>query len=368
VKILGVVKEKDPEETRVAIVPQVLEGLKNKNIRVLVEKGAGIKSGFFDADYEKAGAMIIDTEDNLIKESDIIVAINASFFTNKKVGKKILIGLFNPYNKKTEFKSLTEQETSVISLELIPRIARAQSIDVLSSQANIAGYIAVMKSQEKLNKIMPMLITSAGNIAPAKILVIGAGVAGLSAIATARRLGALVYAYDVRKAVKEQTESLGAKFLNIDLEGEGDSQGGYAGELSKEAIIKQKQILLEHAKEMDVIITTALIPGKKAPLLFDEKAAFLLKNGCVVIDMASSGGGNFFGSVSYEWRFIEKVWVYGGAQLARFAPKDASFTFSKNIEALLSFLFIKETDDLNIADDLIKEMLICYRGQLIKNL
>lgn len=360
-RILGVVKEGD-RETRVALVPEIVARIKKASpVEVLVESGAGLKAGFLDQDYLDAQATIVDRA-TVISKAQVLLAINGMSLSNEGgLANKTIIGLWDPYFNKDVIKTLCAQGVSLVSLELIPRISRAQAMDVLSSQANIAGYMAVLMAASRLNKVMPLMMTAAGTIKPAKVLIVGAGVAGLQAIATAKRLGALVFAYDVRAVVKEQVESLGGKFLEIKLDESGEGSGGYAKALSADAQAQQREKLALLAKDMDVVITTAQIPGRKAPLLLDERVFSIMKPGSLIIDMASASGGNVATVVSEEWVQREHVWLYGADNLARMVPKDASFTFSKNIEALLELM----GKELNTEDEILRDAVICHNNQWI---
>lgn len=356
-KTIGVVRECGAHETRVALVPLVTQELMRAGAQVLVEQGAGLKAGFFDEEYKQVGAVLVDTSRDVMKNSDLIVSIDPMKLESGFLAHKMLIGLCEPYEKISEIKALKEEGVTLAALELVPRISRAQSMDVLSSQANIAGYVAVLKAAAHLNKVIPLFMTAAGTIKPAHVLVLGAGVAGLQAIATAKRLGAVVHAYDVRSAVKEQVESLGAKFLSIDLEESGEGSGGYAKALSEGALIEQRTRLGAMAKDMDIIITTAQIPGRTAPRLLDENIFSTMKDGSVIIDLAAKSGGNVAFSRPNEWQKIERVWLYGADDLARMAPKDASFTFSKNVKALIDHM--KQKTHLDLDDEILREVIIC---------
>lgn len=358
-KTLGLLQETKDMETRVAITPNTVANLVSKcNLSVVVEKDAGLKAGFCDQDYLSAGAVIVDSCDQVIDRSDIIVAVNGDlFFSKSGLTKKTLIALFDPYFNQANLKKLKESGASIIALELIPRISRAQSMDVLSSQANIAGYVASIMVAQKLNKVMPLMMTAAGTIEPAKVLVLGAGVAGLQAIATVKRLGCVVYSYDVRSIVKEQVESLGAKFVDISLGEDGEGVGGYAKALSDDEQAKQRSKLTSFAGDMDAIITTAQIPGKKAPKLLDDEIFSMMKNNSIIIDMASTTGGNVSGAIPNEWSKKENVWLYGADNLSRMVAKDASFTFGKNIKNLLELMLTPE-GDIDMSDEVIKSALI----------
>lgn len=362
-KAIGLINETS-YDTRVALTPQVIEYL-NKNLKhqFFIESGCGIKSGFSDEDYKNASAVIVENKEELLQKSQIIIGINSYNLANinSDMKDKIIIGLFYPYENNSQIKKLLNQNATLIALEAIPRISRAQSMDVLSSQANLAGYVSVLLAANKLNRILPMMSTAAGTIKPSKVLVLGAGVAGLSAISTAKRLGAIVYAYDVRPEVKEQVESLGAKFLDIGLQ-QAKSSDGYALALIEDEQKLQRELLSKKAKDMDIIITTALIPNKKAPLLLDDCLSSSMKENSVIIDMAAKNGGNINLSVLNEWKKIDKIWVYGADSLANQIPYDASFTFSNNVKALLEVAFDKE-GILQKDDEIISASLLCQDGQ-----
>ncbi|HXW60587.1 MAG TPA: NAD(P) transhydrogenase subunit alpha [Myxococcota bacterium] len=360
-KTIGVIREQGALETRVALIPEVAQELIKLGMRVVVEKGAGSLAGFKDEDYERINATVVSKRAQVIGISDALLSIDASMLANETIGEKTLIGLFDPYRKTKEICLLKEQGATILALELMPRISRAQSMDVLSSQANLSGYVAVMLAATKMNKVMPLLMTAAGTIKPAQVLVLGAGVAGLQAIATARRMGAVVYAYDVRAVVKEQVESLGAKFVNMNLSLNGEGSGGYAKALSPEAVKEQRAQLTSFAKDMDVIITTAQIPGQSAPRLLDDAIFTSLKEGSVIIDMAAASGGNVAHSRANAWHKEEKAFIYGAEELARQVPKDASFAFSKNVKSLL--MLMNEKEQLDLEDEILKEVVVSCKNQ-----
>ncbi len=361
---LGVVKETAPNETRVALVPEVVAQMeKEKAWQVFVEKGAGLSAGFADEDYQKAGAKVVDSLDHLLNQAQYILAVNGQRFTDSEnLSDKVLMALFEPYFNAPAMKRLKAQRATVLAMELVPRISRAQSMDVLSSQANVAGYAAVLLAAGKLPKVIPLMMTAAGTIKPAKFLILGAGVAGLQAIATAKRLGALVHAYDVRSVVKEQIESLGAKFVEIRLGEEGEGGGGYAKALTEASQQELREKLAHFAKDMDVIITTAQIPGRKAPLLLDEKIFSLMKRDSIIVDMAALTGGNVAGTELGEWVDKDGVMAYGAGHLACMMPRDASFTLSKNFKAMLDL--IRETS-LNLEDEILKDSVVCREDKWI---
>lgn len=361
--IIGVLKEKD-DEARVALVPDVVAAIKKLfAVDIFLEHNAGLKAGFLDEDYIKAQAKILKREE-IVNHANIFLAINGlNLASEPNLSHKIIIGLFDPFFNQEAIKALKAKGATVIALEMIPRISRAQSMDVLSSQANIAGYMAVILAASKLNKVIPLMMTAAGSIKPAKVLIIGAGVAGLQAIATAKRLGAITFAYDVRSIVKEQVESLGAKFIDITISESGEGQGGYAKALSEQSQQLQRSKLAHAAKDMDIVITTAQIPGRKAPLLLTDEVFALMKPDSVIIDMAASSGGNVSGSVANEWIKMKNVWLYGAGNLAALLPKDASFTFSKNLESLLALIDL--TKELDLSDEILKDSVICHEQRWV---
>ncbi|KAL0263824.1 UNVERIFIED_CONTAM: hypothetical protein PYX00_011123 [Menopon gallinae] len=292
---IGVLKEIASYENRVAITPEVVAKFKQLNFNVIVEENAGVKSGFSNESYEQSGAVISSRKD-VFENSDIIVSINAiakEDVNYLKVPNKILIGNYLVASNKELVQELNKYKAELLSLELMPRISRAQSMDVLSSQNNIAGYKAVLVAADSFKKALPLMMTAAGMIAPAKVFVMGAGVAGLQAIATAKRLGAVVTAYDVRAATKEQVESLGAKFVIVDetIFQHSESKGGYAKELPEDYKEKEKEVILNHISKQDIVITTALIPGKKAPILITESMVKAMMPGSIIVDLAAGSGG-----------------------------------------------------------------------------
>jgi NAD(P) transhydrogenase subunit alpha len=345
------------------LVPEVVKSLAQAGAaEIVLERGAGLLAGFADDEYEKAGAKIVSRRE-VCERARYLLAINgAEFFAEADLKGKVLISLFDPYFQREGLMRLKDMHATALSLELLPRISRAQSMDVLSSQANIAGYAAVVLAASKLPKVIPLMMTAAGTIKPAKILIVGAGVAGLQAIATAKRLGAVVYAYDVRSVVKEQIESLGGKFVEISINESAEGSGGYAKALSDKGQQELREKLGQFAKDMDVVITTAQIPGRRAPLLLSQSGFSLMQSDAIVIDMAAATGGNVEGSVLGEWRKLGNASVYGAGNLACMMPKDASFTFSKNIFALLELL---SGEVINTDDEILKDALVCHKGNWV---
>lgn len=365
---LGVIKERAQNETRVALVPAHIPGLIKKGYSIVIEKDAGKKAGYDDRLYEEKGATVKDTVDDVVSASDVLLTVrsaNASddgTLLEKLTKKHILIGLLEPYSPSTTFNTLVENNVSSFSMELIPRTTRAQSMDVLSSMANLAGYQSVIIGANESPKMFPMMMTAAGTITPAHVFVLGVGVAGLQAIATAKRLGAVVSAYDVRSEVKEQVESLGAKFVEFDLES-AEGEGGYAKKMDDAFYERQRQMMLEELKTKDVVITTANIPGKKAPTLITEAMVKAMTNGSVIVDLAAERGGNC------ELTSVGKTVVKHGVKIV--GPKNlpaelvynASMLYSKNITTYLLNLFT-EDNTINLDDDIVKATVVTHKGTI----
>ncbi len=344
---IGIPKEIVPNERRVALVPDVVAALRKLGLEVSVESGAGAAAFFADDDYAKAGATIAADAAQLYGGADIVLKIHRPQ-ENKTLGKHeadmmrpgtVLISFLYAATNPDLVKRLAEHKVTCLSMDAVPRISRAQSMDALSSQANVAGYKAVLLAANSLAKFLPMMTTAAGTIRPAKVLVLGAGVAGLQAIATARRLGSVVWGYDVRAVVKEQIESLGAKFLEFDL-GVKDAQdkGGYAKELSEEAKRKQQQMLADKTKEFDVVITTALIPGKPAPRLITKETVAGMKPGSVIVDLAAEAGGNCELTEPDKEVVKHGVTIIGPTNLPSTLPMHASQLYARNALELLKLI------------------------------
>ncbi len=367
---IGIPKEIYQGETRVALIPQSVKKIIAKGCEVLVESGAGEKSFFSDKDYEECGAKIIKDPASLFSSSDLIIKIRKPENNEINLMKEGagLVSLLYPITNSDTVKRLTSKKISSFSLDSIPRITRAQSMDVLSSMATVAGYKAVLIAANLLPKFFPMLMTAAGTVPPAKVFIIGAGVAGLQTIATARRLGAVVEAFDTRPIVKEQTESLGAKFIQVDLSGEQtEGSGGYAKEVSKELQTKINELLGKHVKKSDVIITTALIPGKKAPILITEAMVKEMQTGSVIIDLASEQGGNCEVTEPEKQVVKHGVTICGFTNLPALMPYHASQMFSKNMENVINHLINKEGQmNLDLSDEINKGALITHKGEIIQ--
>ncbi len=359
---IGVLKEPQ-NETRVSLLPEAVVALLKKQIVVQVESGAGALSFSSDADYLHAGAQVTDREE-VIKNSDIILSINQP--PEKLPAKKILIGVYHPFYNGDRIHQAAINEVTIFSLDFLPRTTRAQSMDVLSSQANISGYKAVLLAATIFPRYLPMFMTAAGTVAPAKVLILGAGVAGLQAIATARRLGAVVEVFDTRAAVKEEVASLGAKFVEVEGAADALKEGGYAVEQTEEYKQKQQQRIAESIARADIIITTAQIPGKKAPVLITEEALNTMRSGSVIIDIAAATGGNTPMTKNGETIVFKGISIVGNSNLPATMPADASKLYGKNILNFLGLITSKEgTVNLNWEDDLVKGSCITHGGQIV---
>ncbi|OGC94254.1 MAG: NAD(P) transhydrogenase subunit alpha [candidate division Zixibacteria bacterium RBG_16_53_22] len=349
--ILGFAKETYPGEKRAALVPSVLPGLKKAGFDFVMETGAGLASGFNDAAYQERGARIVPDRQEVIRASDIILyvrGLGADRETSGRdmslyLGGQIIVGMLDPSNSQAELKQLAEIGVTAFALELMPRITRAQSMDVLSSMATVAGYKAVLLAASALPKMFPLLMTAAGTITAAHVLVIGAGVAGLQAIATAKRLGALVQAYDIRPAVKEQVESLGAKFVELPLEtGQSEAVGGYAKAMDEEFYRRQRELMKRVVVESEVVICTAAVPGKRAPVLITQDMLQAMKPGSIIVDLAAEQGGNCELTRPGETILHGNITIMGPVNLASSVPYDSSQMYARNITNFLLHLVDKD--------------------------
>jgi NAD(P) transhydrogenase subunit alpha len=361
---IGVPKETMPGETRVGLVPETVGRLAKAGNTIVVERGAGTASSFPDDAYEKAGARIVDDA----YDAELVAKVQRP--TEDELGRlragTVLVAFLQPLVNTDLARALAERRVTALSMDAIPRITRAQPMDALSSQATVAGYKAVLLAAAALPKFLPMLTTAAGTIAPAKALVIGAGVAGLQAIATARRLGAVVEAFDTRPVVKEQVQSLGAKFLEIDLGESGAGAGGYAKELSEEAHRKEVELLAKAARENDMIITTAAIPGRKAPVLITKEMVPTMKPGSVIVDLAAETGGNCELTEPGKTVSVNGVTIIGLANLPATMPFHASQMYSRNVASLLGLLIKKDgAFDLNLDDEVVRGTVITHGGEVV---
>jgi len=366
---IGVPKETTPRETRVALTPEIAKKLVARKFNILLEAGAGERAGFSDADFQASGVEI-SRDPSKVWEADLVWKIQRPTLEEASRIKQggVIASLMDPFKNDGLFEALSARRVSALCMELIPRTSRAQSMDVLSSQANIAGYRAVLEATRYYPRFFPMLMTSAGSAKAAKVIVLGAGVAGLQAIATARRLGATVEAYDVRAAVKEQILSLGAKFIEIDVGEEGSGQGGYAKELSPEAKRKLDAGLAERLKKADIIISTAAIPGRKAPLLIPTSTVQGMRAGSVIVDLAAGTGGNCELTIADEVVNQHGVTVVGISNVPALVPADASSFFARNLQNLLAIHSKDEGGapklNFDLQDDIIAAALVTHEGQV----
>lgn len=360
---IGLLKE-PAHETRVSLLAEAVASLTKKTITVLVESGAGEKAFCSNVDYEKAGAEISDAN-GVISRSDIILTIHQPDPKLRIAGSKILVGVYQPLYHQELMQEWAAKGLTTFSLDMLPRTTRAQAMDVLSSQANIAGYKAVLLAANTYSRYFPMFMTAAGSIAPAKVLILGAGVAGLQAIATARRLGAVVEVFDTRPAVKEEVISLGAKFVEVEGAADASKAGGYAVEQSEEFLQRQKAKIAESIAKADIVITTAQIPGKKAPILITEEMIKAMRNGSLIIDLAAATGGNTPVTKNNETIRYNGVSVIGNSSLQSTMPSDASKLYGKNLLSFLQLITNKEGGiHLNWEDDLVKGSCVTHAGKM----
>jgi NAD(P) transhydrogenase subunit alpha len=368
---IGVAKEVEMGERRVALIPDTVSRLVKQGLEVWVEAGAGEQAFFADAAYEAAGATIVTDTAHLWREADVLLKVSPP--RERQDGQHeadllhegaTLISFLDPLGNPGGIKRLADRKVTAFGIELIPRTSRAQSMDALSSQAGLAGYKATLIAAAALPKFFPMLTTAAGTIPPAKVFVIGAGVAGLQAIATARRLGAVVEAFDIRPAVKEEVQSLGAKFVEVKLEEETVAAGGYAKEVSDAAKQKTQEAIAEHVKLSDIVITTAQVPGRKAPRLVTGDMIAQMKPGSVVVDMAAEQGGNCEGSEAGKDVIRNGVTIIGPTNLPSTMPVHASQMYAKNLLTLVQYLVKDGVLTLNFEDDIISGTCVTHAGEV----
>jgi NAD(P) transhydrogenase subunit alpha len=345
--------------------------LVKQGLEVLVETGAGEKAFFTDADYEAAGAKIVSDSVQLWSEADILLKVSPP--QDREDGRSeidllkpgsVLISFLNPLGNPEIAQKLAHRQVTALSMELIPRTTRAQSMDALSSQASLAGYKTVLLAAAALPKYFPMLTTAAGTIAPAKVFIMGAGVAGLQAIATARRLGAVVEAFDIRPAVKEEVQSLGAKFVEVKLEEETVAAGGYAKEISEDSKKRTQELVAEHVKNSDVVITTAQVPGRKAPILVTEEMVKAMKPGSVIVDLAAEQGGNCACTEPGKDIVWNGVTIIGPINLPSSMPVHASQLYAKNVTSLMQLLIKDKELQVNFADDIVDAACVTHGGEI----
>jgi H+-translocating NAD(P) transhydrogenase subunit alpha len=352
-------------ERRVALVPEVVDRLVKAGFVVVVEAGAGVAAGFPDALYEAAGASVVAGA-AVYEGAELVVRVKPPTVAEVALLPEgsVLVSLLDALTSPELVRALAERRVSAVALELVPRITRAQKMDVLSSQATVAGYKAVLLAAARTGKFFPMLMTAAGTVPPAKVLILGAGVAGLQAIATARRLGAVVEGYDVRPEVKEQVESLGARFVGTVLE-EAVGEGGYAKEVGEETRRKQQEMLTKHVREADVVITTAQVPGRRAPLLITREMMVGMKPGSVVVDLAAESGGNVEATEAGVEVEVDGVVVLGPVNLPATLPLHASQMYARNVQAVLEHLAPKGELKIDTADEVTAGCLVTHQGEVV---
>ena len=363
---INVLKEALTDEARVALVPESVKKLVAMKASVTVESGAGLAAGASDADYEAAGATISHDRAALLSQADVLLAVNrpAEADLNALKSGAVLIGFLRPLDEPQMLKPLLARQVSAFPVELIPRSTRAQAMDALSSMAALVGYKAVLLAAERLPRIFPMMTTAAGTIPPAKVLVLGAGVAGLQAIATARRLGAVVEGFDVRAAAGEAVRSLGAKFLEIDMGGEsGEGAGGYAKEVTEETMQKSRELIAKTAKLTDCIITSAAVPGRPAPLLITEEAVQAMKRGSIIVDLAGTTGGNCALSKPGETIEVHGVTIMTPLNLAATIPVNASQLYSRNLMTFLSEMIKDGALVVDLENDVVGPTCAVHAGE-----
>ena len=371
--IISIPKEILPGENRVACIPDVAAKLIKAGFEVQIEKDAGLNAGFTNEQYSNAGAKVVDKLEDLYANADVVLKVQRPL-DHPVAGKNeidlmkkgtLLISFVYVLHYYETAKKCAEKGIDLISMDMIPRTTLAQKMDVLSSQANIAGYKSVLMAANELGKIFPLMMTAAGTISPAKVVIMGAGVAGLQALGTAKRLGAVVEVSDIRPAVKEEVQSLGGKFIEVETDENMQDAGGYAKEASAEFLQKQKEVIFKHVTEADIVITTALVPGKKAPVLVTEEMVKKMRPGSVVLDMATEFGGNC--EISEKGKTVKKygVTIIGEPNIAALVPQHASEMYSKNILNLIQYISKEGKISLKLDDEIVKGALITYNGEVI---
>ncbi len=371
---IGVVTETFPGERRVATTPRAMEALAKSQVAFVIESGAGTAAGFSDSDYQEKGARIAAYRGEVFAASDVILQVRSAG-ANPEAGRadfslmsrgQAVIGLGEPLSSCAEYAELAARGVSSFAMELIPRITRAQTMDALSSMATIAGYKAVILAADALPRMFPMLMTAAGTITPARVFVLGAGVAGLQAIATARRLGAVVEAYDVRPAAREQIQSLGAKSIAVDLDAaQAEEKGGYARGMGEDFYRRQREALTEVLRQQDVVIATAAVPGKKAPVLITREMVAAMAAGSVVVDLAAERGGNC--ELTQPGRTVVEsgVSILGPLNLPSTVPFHASQMYSRNVAAFVKHLIVDGSLAIRLDDEIIRETLVTHAGEVV---
>ncbi len=365
--LLGILKETASGETRVALLPDYVKTLVAQGMEVMVEQGAGIAAGALDEAYSQAGATLTPDRAGLLASADLLPVVNAPNAADQQLLKSgvVVTGFMRPLDAPQDLKPAIDRGATLFSVELVPRISRAQAMDALSSMATVAGYKAAVLAANTLPRLFPMLMTAAGTVPPAKVFVIGAGVAGLQAIATARRLGAVVEAYDVRAAAGEQVRSLGAKFLDVDLGGiNAEDKGGYAKELSEEALDRGRDLIAKTAKYSDVIIATAQVPGRRAPLLIRKDAVEGMRPGSLIVDLAAPAGGNCTLTRPGETILINGVLILAPLNLVVAIPVHASQLYSRNIINFLGLIVHKGVLALDFNDEILSGSCVAHAGKV----
>jgi NAD(P) transhydrogenase subunit alpha len=365
---IAVLKETAAQEHRVAATPETVKKYIGKGFQIAVVSDAGKNASFLDSEYSAAGADIITDQDKATKDADIILCVQPPVAPLKTKADALLIGLLSPYGAKERLASYATQGITTLAMELVPRITRAQAMDVLSSQSNLAGYRAVLEASTEFSRAFPMMMTAAGTIPPARVFVMGAGVAGLQAIATARRLGAIVSATDVRPAAKEQVQSLGASFVMVESDEtkQAETSGGYAKEMSDDFKQKQAKLVAETLIKQDIVITTALIPGRPAPLLVTEDMVKSMRPGSIIVDLAAPQGGNCALTQSGKTVDVNGVKILGFSNISSRISTDSSALYARNLMNLINILINKEGDiALNMEDAIIQATVLTKSGQII---
>ena len=363
--LLGILKETAPGETRVALLPESLKALLAQGIEVAVEAGAGVSAGAYDAAYQEVGATVTADRSSILANADLLPVVNAPSAADQALLKSgaVLIGFLRPLDAPSALATAIALHVTMFSMELVPRISRAQSMDALSSMATIAGYKAIIDAAGILPRLFPMLMTAAGTIPPARVFVIGAGVAGLQAIATARRLGAVVEAYDVRAAAGEQVRSLGAKFLDVDLGGIAtEGGGGYAAELTEEALDRGRDLITSTASHSDVIVTTAQVPGRPAPRLIRRAAIEAMRPGSVLVDLAAPAGGNCELTRPGVTQTLGGVTLMAPMNLPAEVPVHASQLYARNILNFLALIVKKDQLSVDLGDEVLAGACVAHKG------
>ena len=370
--VIGVPRETFPGETRVALVPAVVAVLAKAGAQVVIERGAGDASGYADAAFEAKGATMASRDEVFERASVVLgVRVAGSDAASREDARRLrrghmVIGMADPLGDPEAVRAFAASGATLFALELVPRITRAQSMDVLSSMATIAGYKAVLMAADALPRMFPMLMTAAGTITPARVFVVGAGVAGLQAIASAKRLGAVVHAYDVRPAVKEQIQSLGAKFVELPVEaGNAEDKGGYARELGEDFYRKQRELMARVVAESDVVITTAMIPGKKAPVLVTREMVEAMAPGSVVVDLAAERGGNVEGTRAGETVVVGGARVIGALNLPATMPYHASQMYARNVAAFVQNMIKDGSMVASTDDEIVRDTLVARDGDVV---